>query len=162
MNGNFGNRRNDNFKPVNIGEEISVEIEATGEKGDGICKRKGFVLFVPNAKQGDRVKIRITKVLNKVGFAEVIGKADESELIKENEPKARESMPPPPEPEPIPEDSEDFGEEPSEELDDSDSTDEDTKKEDSDSLKEELPEQESELIEKESEQSEENKDKEDK
>jgi predicted RNA-binding protein with TRAM domain len=116
MNRNFGNRQDDDFKPVNIGEELSVEIEATGEKGDGICKRKGFVLFVPKAKKGDRVKIRITKVLSKVGFAEVIGEADESEIVKEEQPRERAPMPPPPEPEPVPEDSEDFGEEPEEET----------------------------------------------
>lgn len=59
--------------PVKVGDELDVKIEAVGEKGDGIAKEKGFVLFVPNAKQGDEVRIRVTKVLRKVGFAEVIG-----------------------------------------------------------------------------------------
>lgn len=51
-----------------------MKIEAVGEKGDGIAKKNGFVLFVPGVKEGDEVKIRITKVLRKVGFAEVVGK----------------------------------------------------------------------------------------
>ena len=59
--------------PVNVGDELNVTIEAVGEKGDGIAKEKGFVLFVPNTKEGQVVKIRVTKVLKKVGFAEVIG-----------------------------------------------------------------------------------------
>src|SRR5688500_4609065 len=61
------------FAPVKVGEELDVKIEAVGEKGDGIAKVKGFVIFVPNAKQGDDVKVRITKVLRKVAFAEVVG-----------------------------------------------------------------------------------------
>ena len=69
----FGDRPRQSFAPVKVGDELDVTIEAVGEKGDGICKKKGFVLFVPNTKQGDNVKIRVTKVLRKVGFAEVIG-----------------------------------------------------------------------------------------
>ena len=59
--------------PVKVGDEIEVKIEAVGEKGDGIAKKDGFVLFVPSTKQGDEVRIRVTRVLQKVGFAEVVG-----------------------------------------------------------------------------------------
>jgi len=62
--------------PVKVGEIVEVEINAVGEKGDGIARVRGFVLFVPNVKKGDYVKIRITKVLPKVGFAEVVGAAE--------------------------------------------------------------------------------------
>ena len=61
------------FAPVKVGDELTVKIEAVGEKGDGIAKKDGFVLFVPGAKQGDEVKIKVTRVLQKVGFAEVVG-----------------------------------------------------------------------------------------
>ncbi|MFH1181730.1 MAG: TRAM domain-containing protein [Candidatus Woesearchaeota archaeon] len=61
------------FAPVKLGDELDVTIEAVGEKGDGIAKKDGFVLFVPNTSKGDQVKIKITKVLRKVGFAEVVG-----------------------------------------------------------------------------------------
>ncbi|AJF62501.1 MAG: hypothetical protein QT11_C0001G0352 [archaeon GW2011_AR20] len=61
------------FAPVNVGDEIELKIEAVGEKGDGIAKVKGFVIFVPGVKQGETVKVRITKVLRKVGFGEVAG-----------------------------------------------------------------------------------------
>ena len=67
----FGGSRN--FAPVKVGDELDVKIEAVGEKGDGIAKKDGFVLFVPSTKQGDEVKIRVTRVLQKVGFAEVVG-----------------------------------------------------------------------------------------
>ena len=67
------NFREQRFAPVKVGDELEVKIEAVGEKGDGIAKKEGFVLFVPNAKEGQQVKIRVTKVLRKVGFAEVVG-----------------------------------------------------------------------------------------
>ncbi|MBI2575479.1 TRAM domain-containing protein [Candidatus Woesearchaeota archaeon] len=59
--------------PVRVGDELEVTIDAVGEKGDGVAKKEGFVLFVPNTKKGDRVKIRVTRVLRSVGFAEVVG-----------------------------------------------------------------------------------------
>ena len=34
------------FAPVNVGDELDVKIEAVGEKGDGIAKKEGFVLFL--------------------------------------------------------------------------------------------------------------------
>ncbi|VVB81746.1 TRAM domain protein [uncultured archaeon] len=57
--------------PVKVGEELDVTIEAVGEKGDGIAKKNGFVLFIPGVKEGQQAHIRVTKVLRKVGFAEV-------------------------------------------------------------------------------------------
>ena len=95
MDGGF----NRSFAPVKVGEEINVKIEAVGEKGDGIAKVKGFVLFIPNVKEGDEVRIRITKVLRKVGFAEVIGPASASTGSQEVEEV------------PSGEDTENFGEE---------------------------------------------------
>ena len=61
--------------PVQVGDEVDVKIEGVGEKGDGIAKKNGFVLFVPGVKEGDELRIKVTKVLKKVGFAEVVGSA---------------------------------------------------------------------------------------
>ncbi len=72
----FENRdRFERSPPVKEGEEVDVRIEAVGEKGDGVAKKDGFVLFVPNVNAGDEVRIKVTKVLRKVGFAEVLGPA---------------------------------------------------------------------------------------
>ena len=71
--GRSGGFRPRNFAPVKVGDELDVKIEAVGEKGDGIAKKDGFVLFVPSTKQGDEVRIKVTRVLQKVGFAEVVG-----------------------------------------------------------------------------------------
>ena len=72
--GGFGGD-NQRLAPVKEGDELDVKIEAVGEKGDGIAKKQGFVLFVPRTKAGDEVRIRVTKVLKSAGFAEVIGNA---------------------------------------------------------------------------------------
>ena|SRR3989344_3492020 len=67
--GSFGSRN----APVKVGDELDVKIEAVGEKGDGVAKKDGFVLFVSGTKKDDEVRIRVTRVLQKVGFAEVVG-----------------------------------------------------------------------------------------
>ena len=90
--------------PVKVGEELDVTIEAVGEKGDGIAKKNGFVLFIPGVKEGQQVRIRVTKVLRKVGFAEVVGSggAAPAESSEESSEETQEEAPA---------DSENFGEE---------------------------------------------------
>lgn len=80
-----------NFAPVKVGDELDVKIEHVGAKGDGIAKKDGFVLFVPGTKEGDEVKIRVTRVLQKVGFAEVAGSKGSSEASGETEEESYES-----------------------------------------------------------------------
>jgi predicted RNA-binding protein with TRAM domain len=65
---------NDKKPPVKEGEEHSAIVGNVGEKGDGILRIKGFVVFVPRVEKGDFVKIRITKVLPKVAFGELVEK----------------------------------------------------------------------------------------
>ncbi len=69
------NQTGDQPPPVAQGEELDVRIESVGEKGDGIAKKRGFVIFVPKAEKGKELRIRVTKVLKNVSFAEVIGEA---------------------------------------------------------------------------------------
>ncbi len=97
MRRDFGPMGGQTSAPVKVGEEIDVKIEAVGEKGDGIAKVKGFVLFVPGVKEGDSVKVRVTRILRKVGFAEVIGASGGAPAESQGEPAA--------------EDTENFGEE---------------------------------------------------
>lgn len=58
--------------PVKAGDELEVEIISKGSKGDGVAKHEGFIIFVPGTDVGDKVKVRITKVLASMSFAEVI------------------------------------------------------------------------------------------
>ena len=87
-----GGFRPQNFAPVKVGDELDVKIEAVGEKGDGIAKKDGFVLFVPATKQGDEVRIRVTRVLQKVGFAEVVGeKSGQEEASQDSQEESYEA-----------------------------------------------------------------------
>lgn len=134
---------NAGFKPpVEVGEELDVVIEAVGEKGDGIAKKNGFVLFIPNAKEGKTVRVKITKVLQKVGFAEVVGKAESQPVVhkKVEESVVKEVMK---EPEQHFEDTEDFGDE-SEEVPENESSEKKPIEEEvSEEVVEEVPEDES-------------------
>jgi predicted RNA-binding protein with TRAM domain len=83
--------RNSNTNPpVSVGDEINVRIESLGEKGDGVAKINGFVIFVKNVSQGDNLKIKVTKVLSKVGFGDVIEKLGDGEASEHpSEPKPK-------------------------------------------------------------------------
>ena len=58
--------------PLSVGDTYDVKIDDVGREGDGIARVEGFVVFVPNTKKGESVKIRIRKVSRRVGFAEVV------------------------------------------------------------------------------------------
>ncbi|WP_224447526.1 TRAM domain-containing protein [Haloprofundus salilacus] len=59
--------------PVEIGELRYVEIEDIGKQGDGIARvERGYVIIVPDADVGERVKIEITEVKSNFAVGEVI------------------------------------------------------------------------------------------
>lgn len=77
--GGFRERRSfsDEPKPVNVGEEYDVEITETGSRGDGIARVKNFVVFVDGAKQGEKVRIKITDVRGRFALGQKVGAAKE-------------------------------------------------------------------------------------
>jgi predicted RNA-binding protein with TRAM domain len=80
-------------KPVEIGKEYDVEIAETSRRGEGIARIKGLVIFVPNTKTGDKVKIRITRISRRFCEAEVVrkgepkaeGETEEAEAVPKEE-----------------------------------------------------------------------------
>lgn len=58
--------------PISEGDEVDVRIESIGDKGDGVARVQGFVIFVPSVQKGDWVKVKVKKVLEKVSFGEKI------------------------------------------------------------------------------------------
>ena len=71
--------------PVKEGQVLDLSIQAIGEKGDGIAKVDGYVIIVAQPVEKDLVyKVRITRTLRYVGFAEVVGE-DEPKMIDERE-----------------------------------------------------------------------------
>ncbi len=59
-------------KPVKIGDEVEVTVEAVASKGDGIAKKDGFVIFIKGAKEGDKVKVRISDVKARFAIGDII------------------------------------------------------------------------------------------
>jgi predicted RNA-binding protein with TRAM domain len=58
-------------KPVEVGKEYDVDITEVSRRGDGVTRIQGFVIFVPNTKPRDHVKIKVTSVGNRFALAEV-------------------------------------------------------------------------------------------
>jgi predicted RNA-binding protein with TRAM domain len=59
--------------PVEPEELRYVEIEDIGKQGDGIARvERGYVIIVPDAEVGDRVKIEISEVKSNFAVGEVI------------------------------------------------------------------------------------------
>jgi predicted RNA-binding protein with TRAM domain len=59
-------------KPVEVDKEYEAEIEDISRRGDGIAKIEGFIIFVPNTKQGDHVKFKITRVGSRFAIGELV------------------------------------------------------------------------------------------
>jgi predicted RNA-binding protein with TRAM domain len=59
--------------PVETGEIRYVEIEDIGKQGDGIARvERGYVIIVPGAEVGERVKVEITEVKSNFAVGEII------------------------------------------------------------------------------------------
>jgi len=59
--------------PVEPGETRYVEIEDIGKQGDGIARvERGYVIIVPGADIGERVKIEVTEVKSNFAVGEII------------------------------------------------------------------------------------------
>jgi predicted RNA-binding protein with TRAM domain len=59
--------------PVDVNETRYVEIEDIGKQGDGIARvERGYVIIVPGADVGERVKVEITEVKSNFAVGEII------------------------------------------------------------------------------------------
>ena len=57
--------------PVELGEELEVDIKELSSKGEGMARVQGLVIHVPNAKPGEHVKVKITQIGDKAANAQV-------------------------------------------------------------------------------------------
>ena len=68
--------RSDSFSykaPVELGKVYESDIIEMSQRGDaGVAKIQGFVIFVSDAKPGDHVKFKITRVGRRHATAEVV------------------------------------------------------------------------------------------
>ena len=77
--------------PVSEGETYDVKIEDIAREGDGIARIEGFVVFVPDTKLGDEVKIKINKVMHRFAIAELVSEEAESEEAESEEAESEEA-----------------------------------------------------------------------
>jgi predicted RNA-binding protein with TRAM domain len=59
-------------KPVEEGKEYELEIKETSRRGDGVARIEGFVVFVPQSKPGDHVKVKIKTVGPRFATGEIV------------------------------------------------------------------------------------------
>ena len=64
--------------PVRKGQEIDVVINDIGTRGDGIARIQNFLIFVPQVKIGERLKVKIVSVGKKFAIAEKISRQEET------------------------------------------------------------------------------------
>jgi len=83
--GEFRERERADFmpKPVEVGKVYEVEIQEMSRRGEGVARIEGLVIFVPNAKQGEHTKIKVTKVNRRCAEAEVVTETQGQEANKE-------------------------------------------------------------------------------
>jgi predicted RNA-binding protein with TRAM domain len=63
---------NENKPPVKLGDIVELECISIGKMGDGIFKHEGFVIISSGATVGNTYKMKITRILPRIAFAELI------------------------------------------------------------------------------------------
>jgi predicted RNA-binding protein with TRAM domain len=58
--------------PVELGQELEVNIIGICPSGDGMSKIRGYTIIVPKAKPKDYVKIKVTQVGEKTAIGQII------------------------------------------------------------------------------------------
>lgn len=67
-----GKRGSSKSPPVKEGEMYHVTIENVNQRGEGVARIKGFVVLVPGAKAGERLRIKIVSVRPRFAVAEAL------------------------------------------------------------------------------------------
>ncbi len=60
------------YVPIGEGETYNVTIQDIARLGDGIARIEGFVVFVPGTEIGDKIQIKLEKVLPNFAFATIV------------------------------------------------------------------------------------------
>lgn len=67
----YGGRHSDFGDPKPV-ERSDVKVTERSDRGDGIARIQGFVVFTENGKVGDNVKVKVTSVGNRFAIAEIV------------------------------------------------------------------------------------------
>jgi predicted RNA-binding protein with TRAM domain len=66
-------------KPVEVGKVYDLEVTDTSKRGEGVAKVEGLVVFIPGAKPGQKLKVKITRVSQRFAIGEPAGAGGEEE-----------------------------------------------------------------------------------
>lgn len=72
---NMETKRNKFFTPVEEGQELLIEVEGFGEKGDAFGRLNGYVVFIQEASDltvGTQVKVVVAKAMKSMAFAKFV------------------------------------------------------------------------------------------
>lgn len=64
-------RRGPPTKPVEVGKIYEVDITEITGKGDGIARVQGFIVFIENAKVGNKIRVKVTEVADRFAKATI-------------------------------------------------------------------------------------------
>jgi len=67
-----GRRGESKSPPVKENETHQVVIEGVNQRGEGVARIRGFVVLVPGAKPGERLRVRIISVRPRFAIAEAL------------------------------------------------------------------------------------------
>lgn len=65
-------RRRPKTKPVERGDELSLDVESLADGPDALCRAGDYVIFVAGALPGERVLVRVTSAGRKFGRADLL------------------------------------------------------------------------------------------
>ena len=65
-------RQESGGKPVEAGKEYKVRVIDRSERGEGVARIEGFIVFIRGAKPGEEVKIKITNVGARAATGEIV------------------------------------------------------------------------------------------
>ena len=69
--------KRDSMYPIRKGEILSVVITKLGNKGDGMTRIGGFVVLVPGTHVGQKMMVKVTKLVQNCAFAKVLSAVED-------------------------------------------------------------------------------------
>jgi len=66
-------------KPVEVGKEYDVVVTETSQRGDGVARIQGYVVFVEGARAGQKARIKVTRVGERFANAQIADTAAKQE-----------------------------------------------------------------------------------
>jgi 23S rRNA (uracil1939-C5)-methyltransferase len=71
--------------PVRKGKVYSVYIRDTSKRGDGVGKIEDFAVFVPGAREGETVMVKIIEIKKNCAVGKIVAKEDYERQAKPEE-----------------------------------------------------------------------------